>query len=51
MTERELSDEPSTDHQPAIEAPVVAGAGETFDALDSDTPLTVDPDEPADADD
>lgn len=51
MTERDLSDEPSTDHQPATEAPVVAGAGDTFDALDSSTPLAVDPDEPADPDD
>ena len=51
MTERDLSDEPSTDHQPATEAPVVAGAGETFDALDSSTPLTVDPDEPSDTED
>jgi hypothetical protein len=45
MTERDLSDEPSTDHKPATEAPVVAGAGETFDALDSSTPLTTDPEQ------
>jgi hypothetical protein len=46
MTESEsgpdLSAEPSTDGSPATEAPVVAGAGETFDDLDSATPLTVD---------
>ena len=41
MTEPNLSDEPSTDGKPATEAPVVAGAGETFDALDSTTPLSV----------
>jgi hypothetical protein len=35
MTEHDLSDEPSTDGKPATEAPVVAGAGETFDALES----------------
>jgi hypothetical protein len=47
MTESErsgpdLSAEPSTDGTPATEAPVVAGAGETFDDLDSTTPLTAD---------
>ena len=42
MTEPDLSDEPSTDGTPATEAPVVAGAGETFDALDSTTPLSAD---------
>ena len=42
MTESEpdLSDMPSTDGVPATEAPVVAGAGETFDDLDSSTPLS-----------
>jgi hypothetical protein len=44
MTEPEsgpdLSAEPSTDGAPATEAPVVAGAGETFDDLDSATPLS-----------
>jgi hypothetical protein len=39
MSESNLSDEPSTDHEPATEAPVVAGAGVTFDALDSTSPL------------
>jgi len=42
MTEPDLSAEPSTDGAPATEAPVVAGAGETFDDLDSSTPLSVD---------
>ncbi|HST46925.1 hypothetical protein [Jatrophihabitans sp.] len=42
MTEHDLSDQPPTDGKPATEAPVVAGAGESFDALDSDTPLSVD---------
>jgi hypothetical protein len=42
MSEPDLSAEPSTDGAPATDAPVVAGAGETFDALDSDTPLTAD---------
>jgi hypothetical protein len=47
MTEPEksapdLSAEPSTDGAPATEAPVVAGAGETFDDLDSTTPLSAD---------
>lgn len=41
MTEKDLSDQPATDGKPATEAPVVAGAGDTFDALDSDTPLSV----------
>ncbi len=45
MTARDLSDEPSTDHEPATDAPVVAGAGLTFDALDSTTPLTANPDQ------
>jgi hypothetical protein len=42
MTEPEpdLSAMPSTDGVPATEAPVVAGAGETFDDLDSATPLS-----------
>jgi hypothetical protein len=35
MTEHDLSDQPPTDGKPATEAPVVAGAGETFDALES----------------
>ncbi|MDQ1741134.1 MAG: hypothetical protein QOE53_2786 [Pseudonocardiales bacterium] len=42
MTEPDLSDMPSTDGVPATEAPVVAGAGETFDDLDSSTPLSAD---------
>jgi len=42
MTEPDLSAEPSTDGAPATEAPVVAGAGETFDDLDSATPLSAD---------
>jgi len=42
MTEHDLSNQPPTDGKPATEAPVVAGAGETFDALDSTTPLSVD---------
>ena len=42
MTEPDLSAQPSTDGAPATEAPVVAGAGETFDDLDSSTPLSVD---------
>lgn len=47
MTESEksapdLSAEPSTEGAPATEAPVVAGAGETFDDLDSATPLSAD---------
>ena len=42
MTEPDLSDVPSTDGAPATEAPVVAGAGETFDDLDSTTPLSAD---------
>ena len=42
MTEPDLSAEPSTDGAPATESPVVAGAGETFDDLDSSTPLSVD---------
>jgi hypothetical protein len=50
MTERDLSDQPSTDHQPATDAPVVAGAGESFDALDSTTPLTVGSDSDSDSD-
>jgi hypothetical protein len=41
MTEHDLSNQPPTDGKPATEAPVVAGAGETFDALDSTTPLSV----------
>jgi hypothetical protein len=41
MTEHDLSNQPPTDGKPATEAPVVAGAGETFDALDSSTPLSV----------
>lgn len=40
MTDHDLSDQPPTDGKPATESPVVAGAGETFDALDSDTPLS-----------
>ena len=50
MTERDLSAEPSTDGAPATEAPVVAGAGLTFDDLDSATPLTADggPTQPGD---
>ncbi len=40
MSDPDLSDEPSTDGKPATEAPVVAGAGLTFDALDSSTPLS-----------
>jgi hypothetical protein len=53
VTERDLSDQPSTDHEPATDAPVVAGAGLTFDALDSTTPLTAGSgqDEVSDADD
>ena len=44
MTEPEpdLSDMPSTEGVPATDSPVVAGAGETFDALDSTTPLSAD---------
>lgn len=42
MTGKDLSDQPATDGKPATEAPVVAGAGDTFDALDSSTPLSVD---------
>jgi hypothetical protein len=42
MTEPDLSQMPSTDGVPATEAPVVAGAGETFDELDSATPLSAD---------
>jgi hypothetical protein len=42
MSESDLSAEPSTDSTPATDAPVVAGAGETFDDLDSATPLSVD---------
>jgi len=42
MTEHDLSDQPATDGKPATEAPVVAAAGETFDELDSTTPLSVD---------
>ena len=42
MSEPDLSAEPSTDGAPATEAPVVAGAGVTFDELDSATPLSVD---------
>ncbi|HEX8304837.1 MAG TPA: hypothetical protein VF612_08155 [Jatrophihabitans sp.] len=42
MTDPDLSDMPSTDGVPATEAPVVAGAGETFDDLDSTTPLSAD---------
>jgi hypothetical protein len=38
----DLSDMPSTDGVPATETPVVAGAGETFDDLDSATPLSAD---------
>lgn len=38
MTEHP-SDEPATDGAPAIEFSVVAGAGQTFDDLDSVTPL------------
>lgn len=41
-TEPDLSREPSTDGAPATDAPVVAGAGETFDDLDSTTPLSAD---------
>jgi hypothetical protein len=54
MTEPEqgrpdLSAMPSTEGTPATEAPVVAGAGESFDDLDSETPLTADggPTQPA----
>jgi len=42
MTAKDLSDQPATDGKPATEAPVVAGAGDTFDDLDSSTPLSVD---------
>ena len=42
MTDPDLSDMPSTDGAPATDAPVVAGAGETFDDLDSATPLSAD---------
>ena len=42
MTGKDLSDQPATDGKPATEAPVVAGAGDTFDELDSTTPLSVD---------
>lgn len=44
MTESEpdLSAMPSTEGVPATESPVVAGAGVTFDELDSTTPLTAD---------
>lgn len=42
MTERDLSDQPTADSEPATEAPVVAGAGLSFDALDSSTPLSAD---------
>jgi len=41
-SELDLSAEPSTDGAPATEAPVVAGAGDTFDDLDSATPLSAD---------
>jgi hypothetical protein len=47
MTEREQSGPdpsamPSTEGTPATDTPVVAGAGETFDDLDSATPLSAD---------
>jgi hypothetical protein len=50
MTDPDLSDMPSTDGAPATDAPVVAGAGETFDDLDSATPLSADggPTQPGD---
>jgi len=38
----DLSDMPSTDGVAATEAPVVAGADETFDDLGSATPLSAD---------
>ena len=41
-SEPDMSAMPSTDGAPATEAPVVAGAGETFDDLDSATPLAAD---------
>jgi hypothetical protein len=41
MSEHDLPDPPpSTEGAPATEQPMVAGAGLTFDALDSDTPLS-----------
>lgn len=42
MTEQIPSTEPATDGAPATEYPVVAGAGESFDALDSSIPLSAD---------
>ena len=42
MTEQNPSPMPATDDAPATEYPVVAGAGESFDALDSTTPLSAD---------
>lgn len=40
MTEPIPSTPPSTDGAPATEQPMVAGAGQTFDDLDSSTPLS-----------
>lgn len=40
MTEQIPSTPPATDGAPPTEVPMVAGAGETFDALDSSTPLS-----------
>lgn len=40
MSEQSPSTMPATDGKPATEYPVVAGAGESFDALDSSTPLS-----------
>ncbi len=44
MTEQIPPTPPSTDGAPATEVPMVAGAGQTFDDLDSSTPLSVDGD-------
>lgn len=40
MTEQIPSTPPATDDAQPTEVPMVAGAGETFDALDSSTPLS-----------
>lgn len=41
MTEQIPPTPPSTDGEPATEYPMVAGSGESFDDLDSATPLSV----------
>jgi hypothetical protein len=45
MTEQIPSTPPATDGAAPTEVPMVAGAGETFDALDSSTPLSAGADE------